>query len=364
MFTANPRASSAKLRSSHICKVRSKSSGHLSWLLIKSFGCGVGTAILLFALAAQIFAHTALSLELVKPATCASVAVGAVLSGLVLANGIAQKRLLCGVSVGVFYALCLSLTTALSGKPLVFDHVNLALLAALLFGGTAGGVLSALGAPRPAPAPYTPKRALNSGSSAGAAAALGTQKLAGKNDLFAFSSAFLTGYLAGIPLGRFELHGAFTSLTEHVMAAQSYTAFWSVWCSWFAAAFLQASLIYLCGFHLWGSIFMGAYFAFKGTVLGVCASAIYASGGARALVVYWLLNCLPELVLSAFMLWLAHSSCRVSQSLSSIVFSGCRCALNGAIRRLSVHYLLCLLGCAVSSFMFSGSAVLFASVLL
>ena len=135
MFAANSRASSAKLRSSHICKVRSKSSGHLSWLLIKSFGCGVGTAILLFALAAQIFAHTALSLELVKPATCASVAVGAVLSGLVLANGIAQKRLLCGVSVGVFYALCLSLTTALSGKPLVFDHVNLALLAALLFGG-------------------------------------------------------------------------------------------------------------------------------------------------------------------------------------------------------------------------------------
>ena len=48
--------------------------------------------------------------------------------------------------MGVFYALCLSLTTALSGKPLVFDHVNLALLAALLFGGTAGGVLSALGA--------------------------------------------------------------------------------------------------------------------------------------------------------------------------------------------------------------------------
>ena len=136
MFAANSRASSAKLRSTHICKVRSKSSGHLSWLLIKSFGCGVGTAILLFTLAAQIFAHTALSLELVKPATCASVAVGAVLSGLVLANGIAQKRLLCGVSVGVFYALCLSLTTALSGKPLVFDHVNLALLAALLFGGT------------------------------------------------------------------------------------------------------------------------------------------------------------------------------------------------------------------------------------
>ena len=33
---------------------------------------------------------------------------------------------------------------------------------------------------RPAPAPYTRKRALNNGSSAGAAAALGIQKLAGK----------------------------------------------------------------------------------------------------------------------------------------------------------------------------------------
>lgn len=48
-----------------------------------------------------------------------------------------RGRLLCAV---------FELTTALSGKPLVFDHVNLALLAALLFGGTAGGVLSALGA--------------------------------------------------------------------------------------------------------------------------------------------------------------------------------------------------------------------------
>ncbi len=148
MSAANSRASSSKLPSNHIRKVHSKSSSHLSWLLIKSFGCGAGSAILLFALAAQIFAHTALSLELVKPAACASVAVGAVLSGLVLANGIAQKRLLCGVSVGGFYALCLILATALSGKPLVFDHMNLALLAALLFGGTAGGVLSALGAAR------------------------------------------------------------------------------------------------------------------------------------------------------------------------------------------------------------------------
>ena len=219
-------------------------------------------------------------------------------------------------------------------------------------------------APRPAPAGHTSKGILNTSSPAGAGIAAGIQKRTGKSDVLAFSAAFLAGYLAGIPLGRFELHGTYATLTEHIMSAQSYAAFWPVWCSWFAAAFLQASLIYLCGFHLWGGIYMGAYFAFKGTVLGVCASAIYGSGGARALVVYWLLNCLPELVLFAFMLWLAHISHSVSQNLSRIVFSGCRSALNCSIRRLSVHYLLCLLGCAVSSFVFSGLAVLFASVLL
>ena len=146
MSAANSRASSAKLPPNHARKIRNQSSTHLPWLLVKSFGCGAGAAILLFALAAQVFAHTALSLELVKPVACASVAVGTVLSGLVLANGIAQKRLLCGMAVGAFYAVCLVLATALSCKPLVLDHMNLALLGALLFGGTAGGVLSALGA--------------------------------------------------------------------------------------------------------------------------------------------------------------------------------------------------------------------------
>ena len=146
MSAANTRVSSAKLPPNRAHRVHSNSSAHLPWLLIKSFGCGAGAAILLCALAAQIFAHTALSLELVKPAACASVAVGTVLSALVLANGAAQKRLLCGMAAGAFYAVCLVLATALSGKPLVLNPMNLALLGGLLFGGTAGGVLSALGA--------------------------------------------------------------------------------------------------------------------------------------------------------------------------------------------------------------------------
>lgn len=118
--------------------------------------------------------------------------------------------------------------------------------------------------PRPAPAPYTPKRALNNGSSAGAAAALGVQKLAGKNDLFAFSSAFLTGYLAGIPLGRFELHGAFTSLTEHVMAAQSYTAFWSVWCKLVCRGIFAGIADLSLRFSFVGQHFYGGLFCVQG----------------------------------------------------------------------------------------------------
>lgn len=119
---------------------------HLPWLLLKSFGCGAGAALLLCTAAAQVFAHTAISLELVKPAACGSVAVGAMLSGLLLANGVAQKRLLCGAAYGAFYALCLVLATVLSGNELVFDHMNLYLLAGMMLGGIAGGILSAMSA--------------------------------------------------------------------------------------------------------------------------------------------------------------------------------------------------------------------------
>lgn len=116
------------------------------WItLFAGFAVGTGAALFLCAGAAALFARTALSLELVKPAACGAAAVGAFLSGLVLADGIRQKKLLCGLAAGVFYALCALAATALFGEALsVESPLNLALLGALVFGGTAGGVFSAV----------------------------------------------------------------------------------------------------------------------------------------------------------------------------------------------------------------------------
>ena len=137
---------SAKRPAGPARKVSGRSANHnLLWLLVKSFGCGAGTALVLCALAAQIFAHTALSLELVKPAACGSAVVGTVISGLLLANGIARQRLLCGTVCGAFYVLCLILATVLNGNLPVFNNINLYLAVGMLLGGTAGGILSAVG---------------------------------------------------------------------------------------------------------------------------------------------------------------------------------------------------------------------------
>jgi len=111
--------------------------------LLKSFGCGMGAMLLIGAAAAAVFSRTALSLELVKPAACGAVAVGALLSGLVLADSLAQRRLLCGLGCGAFYAVCLIAATGLSGQVPVFDRANLFLLGVTLAGGTAGGIVSA-----------------------------------------------------------------------------------------------------------------------------------------------------------------------------------------------------------------------------
>lgn len=124
---------------------------NLVMVLLCSFGCGVGAALILLAIMAQIFAHTALSLDLVKPFASAAAAIGALISGYVLANGVRQMRLLCGVACGAFYCLCLFCATALRGTVPMIDQRNGTLLAALLLGGTLGGGLSALGAPGSAP---------------------------------------------------------------------------------------------------------------------------------------------------------------------------------------------------------------------
>lgn len=116
-------------------------------VLLYSFGCGTGAAMILLVIMAQIFSHTALSLDLVRPFASAAAAVGALISGYLLANGLQQKRLFCGAASGGFFCLCLLCATLIQGLTPAIDQSSATMLASLLLGGTIGGGLSALGAP-------------------------------------------------------------------------------------------------------------------------------------------------------------------------------------------------------------------------
>lgn len=111
--------------------------------MLISFGCGTGAAILLLAVFALVFERMALPASLARPFAAAAVAVGAAVSGAVLAGALARQRLLCGLGCGVFYAGCLVLATLIRFKTIVPDNGNGTLLAALLLGGGLGGALTA-----------------------------------------------------------------------------------------------------------------------------------------------------------------------------------------------------------------------------
>lgn len=175
--------------------------------------------------------------------------------------------------------------------------------------------------------------------------------------------AFLMGYFTGIYTGRLDRLQIFSQYTDYLMQAQTYASFWQNWLRLFSIAFLQASFVYVCGFHLWGYVLISSCFAFKGAMLGMCASRIYNTGGARQLLFYWILNFLPELTLSALILWLAYTACGVCKRIADTAFLGCRGTLGSAVRRLSIRYLFCAAACAFGSALFSGSAIIFVNVI-
>lgn len=118
----------------------------LPFILLRTFGCGVGSALVLLAAFAVLLEKAPIPLTMVRPFVCVAAAVGAAVSGVVLAGGIGQKKLLCGLGCGMFYALCLLAASALTG-PVALAGDNLSLLAALLAGGMLGGAISAVRAP-------------------------------------------------------------------------------------------------------------------------------------------------------------------------------------------------------------------------
>lgn len=108
-----------------------------------SFVCGVALSGLLLCLFAALLAHTSLPLTLVRPMACAAAAVGVAVSGLLLAKQMKKGLLLCGLSCGLFYAVC-QLAAAWLMRGALPQGSDLVLTFALLLSGVFGGALAAV----------------------------------------------------------------------------------------------------------------------------------------------------------------------------------------------------------------------------
>ena len=116
----------------------------IALLLLYSFGCGVGAALALLAVFAFALERFPIPLTLVGPMACVAAGAGAAVSGMGLAGRLGQKRLLCGLACGGFYAVCLALATLLRAGTLSLSGMSGTLLAVLLLGGALGGASTAL----------------------------------------------------------------------------------------------------------------------------------------------------------------------------------------------------------------------------
>lgn len=130
-----------------VAAAKGKGSAHPLKGILKSFFCGAASCLALLCTAALLFEKTNLPLALVYPAACLAAAVGAFVSGLVLAWSWARYRLLAGLACGAFCCLCLLLAAVAGGSIPQADGRNLSLLIVLLLGGTAGGAAAAMFAP-------------------------------------------------------------------------------------------------------------------------------------------------------------------------------------------------------------------------
>lgn len=112
--------------------------------VILSFAAGICFCGIGFLLFAWLLSHTAIPVLLVRPFACIMSAAAAALSGFVLGRKVSRQYLLCGVGVGVFYAVCQLGAAFLSTGFVAQQGSDLMLPLALLLGGTLGGAFAAL----------------------------------------------------------------------------------------------------------------------------------------------------------------------------------------------------------------------------
>lgn len=112
--------------------------------LVQVFAAGAVLCLLLLAAFAFLLTNAPLPLHLVQPMACLAAAAGTALSAYLLAGKIGRQRLLCGLTCGAFYVLCLLAAAFLVHGVPRWTRSDTMLPLALLLGGTLGGSLSAI----------------------------------------------------------------------------------------------------------------------------------------------------------------------------------------------------------------------------
>lgn len=184
--------------------------------------------------------------------------------------------------------------------------------------------------------------------------------------LLCFCGMFLLGYLPGILAWRGTPPAFGTELAAWCSDSARYANWAQTFTGQLAAAFLQFTLILLCGFCAFGLFFLVGNFLCRGIFMGFCAAGVYSTGGAKALLLYWLLSCLPDLLILLLGLFLAASAAKPAGYLYQHIF-GVGATRNGqksATRKLLVRYLFSVLLAVPACAACSGFASLLAGLLL
>lgn len=174
------------------------------------------------------------------------------------------------------------------------------------------------------------------------------------------AAAFLLGYLPGILAGRGGETVLGQQLASYYMDAGHFSSWSSAFSNQMASTFVQLFLLTLCGLSAIGTGALVLFFAAKGIFMGFCAANLVALGGGQALLVYWVISCLPNIVLLFWELWLAGYAAQLSHGLFQSIFSGGapRGQLEAAVRRVGVRCCVALLASGLFHALCSGISVL------
>lgn len=180
----------------------------------------------------------------------------------------------------------------------------------------------------------------------------------------AFGALFFLGYLFGILKGRLGDSDFGAALAAYYMDGDHFSVVGTLFFDLYSGAFLQAVLVLVCGFSAMGTALLGGYFCLRGAVMGLCAASVFVQGGTRALVVHWMLTCLPDLGVFLVMLWLACQANACALALLRGMSYGGHLRQAPPLRAMLVRFLVSLLLAAGICLLGAASGVVFAGVLL